>query len=147
MRNWVLILAVLLAASVAAFARKEESVAELKARAESARPEDQPSLYTELARRQIESANQLYEAGKVDDARAAVNDVVTYSDKAREAATRTGKKLKQTEIGVRKMAARLRDIKRTLAFEDQAAVQDAIDQLERMRTELLARMFGKKDEK
>jgi hypothetical protein len=89
----------------------------------------------------------LYNAGKVDEARAAVNDAVDYSDKAYDAATSCGKKLKQTEIGVRKMAVRLRDIKRTLVFEDQAPVQAAIDHLEGLRTSLLAQMFGKKKEK
>ena len=42
------------------------------------------------------------------------------------------------------MAEKLRNIKRTLAFEDQAPVQGAIDRLEQMRTDLFERMFGKK---
>jgi hypothetical protein len=73
--------------------------------------------------------------------------VVAYSDKARDASIRTGKRLKDTEIAMRKMAARLRDIKRSLAFEDQAPVATAVDRLEQMRTELLSHMFGKKDNK
>ncbi len=48
---------------------------------------------------------------------------------------------------LRKMAAKLRDIKRTLVFEDQAPVQATVDHLEQVRTELLARMFGKKEDK
>jgi hypothetical protein len=40
------------------------------------------------------------------------------------------------------MANKLRDMKHTLNFEDQAPVQEAIDHLERVRTDLLARMFG-----
>jgi soluble cytochrome b562 len=147
MRNCVVIIAVLLAASLAALAGKEETLEQLKARAESARPEERPGLYTEIARRQVEAADQLYAAGKVDAARAAVGDVAAYSEKARDSSVRTGKRLKQTEIGVRKMAVRLRDIKRTLAFEDQAPVQAAIDHLEQLRTDLLSRMFGKKEEK
>jgi len=69
--------------------------------------------------------------------------VVEYSDKASSAAIQTGKKLKNTEIAVRRMAAKLRDIKRSLAFEDQSPVQVAIDRLETLRTQLLAKMFGK----
>jgi hypothetical protein len=69
---------------------------------------------------------------------------VNYSDKARDAAIRSGKKVKDTEIAVRKMAEKLRNIKRTLAFEDQAPVQSAIDRLEQMRTDLFERMFGKR---
>ncbi len=147
MRNWVMVLTILLATSFTAFARKEETLEQLIARAESARLEDRPRLYVEVAQRQVDSADQLYIAGKVDAARTAINDVVTYSDKARDAAIRSGKKLKPTEIAMRKMAAKLRDIKRTLIFEDQAPVQATVDHLEQVRTELLARMFGKKEDK
>jgi hypothetical protein len=147
MRIRIIILAVLFASSLIAFARKEELLAELIARAESSKLEDRPHLYTEIARRQVKAADQLYSEGKAEEGRAAVSDVVLYSDKARDAATQSGKKLKDTEIAVRKMVARLRDIKRTLAFEYQAPVQEAIDHLEQVRTELLSKMFGKKEDK
>jgi hypothetical protein len=146
MRNWVLAFAILIAASPAS-AFKEETVQQLIDRAEAARLEDRPPLYAEIAERQLKSADQLYTAGKVDDASAAVNDVVTYCDKATHAATKSGKKLKNTEIAVRKMAAKLRDIRRSLAFEDQGPVKAAADRLESMRTELLSRMFGGKEKK
>ena len=79
----------------------------------------------------------------MDEARAAVSDVVRYSEKAHDAASHSGKNLKHTEIQLREMAVKLRDIKRSLPFEEQAAVQDAADHLERLRSDLLARMFGK----
>lgn len=147
MHKRVIILTILLATSIAALARKEESLEQLIARAESARAEDRPVLYVEIAQRQLEAADQSFTAGKVEAADTAINDVVTYSDKARDTAISSGKKLKHTEIAVRKMAARLRDIKRNLVFEDQAPVEAAIDHLEQVRTELLAHMFGKKGEK
>ena len=143
MRFRVAITTLLLAATWLAWAEKEETVQQLVARAEAARLEDRPALYVEAAERQLKSADELYTAGKLDEARAAVNDVVTYSEKAHDAAIHSGKKLKNTEIAVRKMAAKLRDIKRTLNFEDQAPVQAAADRLEQLRTDLLSRMFGK----
>lgn len=147
MRNWAIVFAVLLAASLAAFAFKEETLQQLISRADAARLEERPPLYAAIAERQLKSADQLYTAGKVEDASAAVNDVVTYCDKATNAATKSGKKLKNTEIAVRKMAAKLRDIRRSLAFEDQGPVKAAVDRLENMRTELLSRMFGGKEKK
>ena len=147
MRLRIIILAVFFASSLIAFARKQETVAELIARAESSKLDDRPHLYTEIGRRQVKAADELYAAGKPEEGRAAVRDVVQYSDKARDAATQSGKKLKDTEIAVRKMVARLRDIKRTLPFEDQAPVQEAVDHLEQVRTELLSQMFGKKENK
>jgi hypothetical protein len=143
----IIILAVFVANSLVAFAHKEETLAELITRAESSKLEDRPHLYTEIARRQIKAADELYAAGKPEEARAAVRDVVEYSDKASDAATHSGKKLKDTEIAVRKMVARLRDIKRTLAFEYQAPIEEAVDHLEQVRTQLLSQMFGKKENK
>ena len=69
---------------------------------------------------------------------------MTYSQKATDAAIATGKKLKNTEITLRKMAEKFRDVKRTVAFDDQAPIQQTMDELEKMRTDLLAAMFGKK---
>ena len=147
MRIRIIILAMLVASSLIAFARKEETLAELIARAESSKLDDRPHLYMEIARWQVKTADQLYSEGKPEEGRAAVSDVVQYSDKASDAATQSGKKLKDTEIAVRKIVARLRDIRRTLAFEYQAPVQQAVDHLEQVRTELLSQMFGKKEHK
>ncbi len=143
MRTWFVVLTVVLAITTAASARKEETLDDLKARAESARPEERPGLCIEIARRHLQAADELYTAGKVDPARTAVEDVAVWAEKARDASIQSGKKLKPTEIAVRKMAEKLRDIKRTLNFEDQAPVQAAVDRLENVRTELLAKMFGK----
>src|SRR5271170_3427776 len=143
MRRPITIAVVLVATSLVAFAYKTETLQELIARADAARIDDQPALYVEIAERQLKSADELYTAGKVDDAQAAVTDVVTYSQKAHDAAIQSGKKLKNTEIELRKMAAKLRDIKRSLNFDDQAPLQTAADRLENLRTDLLSRMFGK----
>ena len=139
----------LLALGSAYGAAKDVTMAELKARLESARAEDRPELCMQIARRQLRNADTLYKDGNVAQAPAAVDDIVTYSEKARDAATQTKKHLKNVEIDVRKMAEKLRDIKRTLAFEDQLPVERAIRRLEDIRTALLQEMFAqdKKKEK
>jgi hypothetical protein len=143
MRLPIIITAVLLANTFLVLAYKTETLQELIAREEAARVEDRPALCTEIAERQLKSADELYTAGKVEEAQAALKDVVTYSEKAHDAAIQSGKKLKNTEIDFRKMAAKLRDIKRSLNFDDQAPVQAAADRLESLRTDLLSHMFGK----
>jgi soluble cytochrome b562 len=143
MRPQTTLVAVLLTMSLLALAFKSETLQELMARADSAKVEDRPALCIEIAERQLKSADELYTAGKVDEARAAVNDVVTYSEKAHDAAIQSGKKVKNSEIAFRKMAAKLRDIKRSLNFDDQAPVQAAADRLESFRTDLLSHMFAK----
>jgi hypothetical protein len=152
MRIRVSVLVLLVAASLAAFitvalqagTAKDESLDQLIARAESARAEDRPSLYLEIARQKAEAADKLYNAGNAEAGNAALQDVVTFSKKATDASIDTGKKLKNTEIALRKMTEKFRDIKRSVAFEDQAPIQRTMDELEKMRTDLLSAMFGKK---
>ena len=138
MRLLALILVV--ASSSAAFAR-DETIDQLKARVENAAPKDRVSLALRVAELQTNAADKLYADGKNDEARAAVQDVVSYTEKAGDAATQSGKKLKDAEITVRKIAHKLADMKRTVDFDNQAPLQDAIDHLERIRTQLLAKMF------
>lgn len=128
-------------------ARDEENVAQLISRADSAPLGDRPALYVRIARHQAEAADKFYLSENPEAGNAALKDVVSYSEKASDAAARTGKKLKDTEIALRKMAEKFRDIKHNLPFDDQAPVQDAIDRLEKMRTDLLSAMFGKKGKK
>ena len=142
MRIWATVISILVVAGAPALAHKEEPLQELKARVETTRLGDRPSLCIEIAKRQLKAADRLYTEGKVEEARAAVQDVVAYAEQATEAATKTGKKLKNTEIAVRKMAERLRDIKRSLNFEDQQPVHDAAERLEHLRSQLLSKMFG-----
>jgi len=140
MRTQLTIAAVLLATCLA-FAGRQETLQELMARCESAKVEDRPALCVEIAERQLKSADELYTAGKVDEARSALKDVVAYSEKAHDAAIQTGKRVKNTEIEFRKMAAKLRDIKRTVNFDDQEPLQAAADRMESLRTDLLTHMF------
>lgn len=122
---------------------KDETIDGLKARFATARPEDKPPLAIQIAQHQLRNADKLYVDGKVEDAHAAVGEIVSYCDKARDAASESKKHLKNVEIDVRKIADRLRDLKRTLAFEDQAPVEQAIRHLEDIRTDLLKEMFAK----
>ncbi len=126
---------------------KDETVDQLKSRFESARPEDRPELAIRIAQHQLRDADKLYSDGKVDQAVTAVGDIVTYSEKARDDATQTKKHLKNVEIDVRKMAEKLRDIKRTLVFEDQPPVEQAIRRLEDIRTTLQNEMWPKDTKK
>ena len=137
----------LLALASAYGAARDETVDELKSRLESARPEDRPELCIRIARQQLRNTDKLYSDSKAEEARAALDDIVTYSEKARDAATETKKHLKNVEIDVRKIADKLRDIKRTLTFEDQAPVDQAVSRLEDIRTALLKEMFAKDNKK
>jgi hypothetical protein len=134
----------LLAAATASFGRSDETIEQLIARAEAARPDQQPDLYMQVAQRELKSATEAYKADKIEEFRAAVQQIVKYSDSAHSAALHSGKHLKSTEIKIRQIAIRLRDIKLNLEADEQPPVQAAIDRLEGFRTELLHSMFGSK---
>ena len=133
-----------LVSSVCLSAEKEDTLDQLIARAEKAHPDDQPALYVQVAEHQLKAANDFYTEGKNVDGESAIGDVSTYAGKAHDVVLKHPKKMKQTEISLRKIAERLRDMKRTLSFEDQAPVQKAADQLESLRTDLQKHMFGGK---
>jgi hypothetical protein len=143
-----LALIILFLALVSAYGpAQDETVDELKVRVESARLEDRPELCIRIAQHQLRNADKLYTEGQVDKARAAVDDIVTYSERARDSALQTKKRLKNVEIDVRKIADKLRDVKRTLAFDDQPPVEQSIRRLEDVRTTLLKEMFAKENKK
>jgi len=140
---WLLLLAV----SLTVFATKEESAAQLALRAESAPLDQQPDLYLKAAAEELKTTDALYNQGKVEEASNGVRQITDYADKATDTAIRSGKKLKNAEIEIRKIATRLNNIQHTLSFDDQAPVKTAIEHLEDVRTKLLARMFSKDKKK
>lgn len=133
---------VVLALAAVCAAGSNLSVEDLKKRLATRKDQDRPPVCLQIAERQLEEADKLYLEGKVEPAATAVEDVATYVEQARDSAILTGKHLKDTEITTRKVEQRLVDIKRTLAFEDQPAVEKAIARLELVRDSLLKRMFG-----
>ena len=120
----------------------EEPLDALKARAESARPQDQGRLFATIARREVEEADRFYTQGDIANARKAVSEVVRYAGRATEAAQKSGKHLKNTEIILRATARRLDDVGKTLNLEDRPEVDNAVKQVEKFRQQLLDQMFG-----
>jgi hypothetical protein len=119
-----------------------ESLPELKARADAAHGGEQAKLCLEYAHRVLEDANALFTSGDVDKAQSEVTEVIAYGRKAADAASTSGKHLKQTEIDLRKLSKHLHDIAETLAVEDRPPLLKGVDDLEQIRSDLLARMFG-----
>jgi|ERR1035438_5188341 hypothetical protein len=143
MRRLTLFLLLIVIALAPTYSRaKDESLDEMKMRFQNGRVDDRPQLGIRIAFAQLHNADIFYRDGKVEEATAAIGDIVSYSEKATDAATQTKKRLKNVEIDVRKIADKLRDIKRTLAFEDQPPVEQAVRRLEELRTALLKEMFG-----
>lgn len=119
-----------------------ETLTSLKAKADAAHGGEQAKLCLEYARLQLETANSLFADGQVDKAQAEIREVVDYSRKGAEAATSSGKQLKETEIRLRKLVERMHDIGESLAFEDRPPVHQAQDDIEQIRSDLMVKMWG-----
>jgi hypothetical protein len=135
-------LAVLLLSAFAVAKSADDPLDALKARAENAKPQDQARLFATIARREVNEADRLYTEGDITNATKAVDDVVHYAARATEAALKSGKHLKDTEILLRATARRLDDVRKTLNFEDRPYVDTAVKQVEKLRQQLLDHMFG-----
>jgi len=120
-----------------------QSLEEMKARAEAASGSKQIELYADLARKALEVSDQDYTSGNVTQGQTHFFDSATYAEKASEEARQSGKRLKQTEIALRKLAEKMQEIKHSLSVEDRAPIEPAIQRVEQARSKLLERMFGK----
>lgn len=144
MRKRLIIGFVLLAVAAVALAADQESIEQLKARAEAAKPSDQVKLFLALAERQMKTAEDSYSHGDADKGRAAVQDVADYCDRAGSAARTSGKHLKNTEIRMRDIERKLDNLSRSVDFDDREPVKAAMKRLEKIRADLLTTMFGLK---
>jgi len=124
-------------------AHQEPTIEEMKIRLANAAVQDRPPLCIRISERQLAAYDRLYVAGDSEGAKAALEDVVAFAEQARDSAIQSRKHEKQCEIAIRKSARKLADIKHTVAHDDQAPVQDAINRLERIRDDLLLAMFPK----
>jgi hypothetical protein len=138
------ILVFVLAAGLFCFARQEETLPQLMARADAASSGQQADLCMEVAEREVKLVIEAYKANKVDELRDSLNQIVKYADKGHSAAIQSGKRMKHTEIKLRQVALHLRDLKFDVDVDDQPLVQAAVDKLEDFRTEILKDMFGSK---
>ena len=119
-----------------------QNTAQLKAHADASHGGEQAKLCLEYAHIQLEAADKLFTDGDADQGQANIQEVVAYSRKAADAATSSGKHVKETEIKLRKLAERMHDIGETLAFEDRQPVRQAVEQLQQIRSDLMVKMWG-----
>jgi len=138
---WILLL------TTAAAAKGPETLEQLKARADASSRSRRPLLYAEVVQRDIEEANKLFTDGDAERAHATVKDAVAYAEKSRDALRDQPKKIKDTEIALRRAEHRLNDIRRTLALEDQPEVQAAVEQIAAVRKQILDQMFAPQHKK
>jgi predicted alpha/beta superfamily hydrolase len=123
--------------------RDELTVDELKAKISSTNVADRPHICVQIAQKELNESDRLYASADVDKAQAALTDVVTYSELARDYSLQSHRYQKQAEIAVREMTRKLNQILHTLGHDEQPPVKNAVTRLEHVRDDLLASMFKK----
>lgn len=136
-----------LAMPAALIGAEQATVEELKARVANAKIADRPPLCIRIAELQRDAADRFYVMDDSAQAKAALADVVAFSELARDYAIQSHRHEKDSEIAIRKMARKLNDMRHTVAQEEQAPVQTTIDRLQSIRDDLLAAMFPKDTKK
>lgn len=136
------LIALIVLTSLFALAKDKETIEQLQSRAESAEPKKKPKLYAQLADRQIEQADHLYN-NDIEAAKKMVADGVESALLAAKNAIDTGKDLKHTEIRLRKLNDRIGDLQRSWAFEDRQVLKSGSEKIDEARSKLLDRMFKK----
>jgi hypothetical protein len=145
-RGWlagVMLLALAAASLAMAADSREASVDELKARVASAAIAERPKLCVQIAQKQLDLTDRLYTATDFEKAQAALADVTSYAELARDFAIQSRKHEKETEIAVRGMIRKLNGMLHALAHDDQGPVRDALNRLQQVREDLLKSMFPK----
>lgn len=122
----------------------QQALPDLQAQAEAAQGKKRAELFMEVAEQRLDQASRLFNEGKGDEAHEAVKKSVAASQEAGDAARKSHKRLKQTEISVRLIVRRLTDLSNTLEFDDREAIKPSLEKLEEIRRQLLEEMFGKK---
>lgn len=89
----------------------------------------------------VEQFDNQMNAGELQPAQQTLNDIQTYSDKARDTAKISHHKLKQAELSLHKSARRLADIAQAVAVENRAAIQAAVKHIEAADDAILNQVF------
>lgn len=145
MKRCVAPMLLVVALGLTAFGSDKDSLEQLIARAGSATGSQQADLCLEIADRESKLAVDAYKSSNLEDGHKAIEQTVTYADKAHANVLNSGKKLPHTEIKIRRIVSRFRDLKQNVDADEQSAVQAAVDKLETFRTDLLKSMFGAKN--
>jgi hypothetical protein len=140
MRRTLSIAIFVLAAALAGAAA--DKLTELMAKAQSAQGPKRAELLAQIAYEHVLVADHHFTEGRPADGHKTVIEVVKYAEQARDVAVQQGRKAKRTEMTIRKAARKLEDVRRSLAFEDQADVTAAVKRLHELQDEILEAMFA-----
>lgn len=126
----------------------DKNIDRLKAEADQP-GNDQARACAEVAERLVSIADKQFTDGESVKGHATVQEILQYATRARDLAIKTRKKMKDTEIHLRRCRRALENMRRTLAAEDRPPVEQVEKKLEQFGEDILEAMFAppKKEQK
>ena len=126
----------------------DRNIDQLRAEAERA-GNDQAKVCAEVAERLVSVADKQFTDGESVKGHATVQEILQYATRSRDLAVKTRKKMKETEIHLRRCRHALENMRRTLAAEDRPPVEAVEKKLEQFGQDILDAMFAppKKEQK
>jgi hypothetical protein len=118
------------------------TLAQMELQAEHAQPREQCFLYTEVLHGLTELAGRQLQAGDEAEAGTTMQQVDVIASKLAKAAGLDSKKLKNAEQLLEHTDRRLSDMAKVASGETRAAVQEALQQVDKVHTNLLALVFA-----
>jgi hypothetical protein len=145
----VALLVLLMIAGIGAAAQKQEKYDQIEQQARAAQDGKRSELLADLAYLDFDRARGSYDAGKPEMAVRQLADARGHGKQAmdqlnEEAKRRKTHGMKHVEIEFRKIAFGLRDLSRSVSFEERPPVQDALQFFSDARSQILQMMFGGK---
>jgi hypothetical protein len=125
-----------------------QTIEQLKAEAGRA-DSNQAKASAEVAEKLVAVADKQFSDGESVKGHQTVQEILKYGTQARDLAIRNRKKMKDTEIHLRRCRFALENMRRTLAAEDRPAVEAVEKKLEQFGEDILEAMFAppKKEQK
>jgi hypothetical protein len=121
---------------------QEDDSTELQRRADQANGADCAHLGMLAAREAAENAKRFFEGGDGKAAHTAINFAMGDVRRAVDCSLQTGKAEKSTEIDLRRLIVRMKEVLHTLDTEDRPQLSQSLIELEGQRDRLLQALFG-----
>jgi hypothetical protein len=118
-------------------------LATLQAKAEQAQPRDKCFLYAEIVNHMTDLAGRQLNSGDYEQASKTLELVRGYADKIHLDISDDSRKLKNAESLIEHTAYRLKDILHDASYEDRAALEVTLKQLNEVQTQLMMQVFKK----
>jgi hypothetical protein len=150
MRSWPVYLLLLSAFSIPACAAssnaetpEEQMLAALEQHAVQASSKAQCYQYAQLVHEMINYSAREYAAGNMEKAAGMLKRSQQFTRKIRSLMAGNSKKLKDTQILLRRTAFRLTELLHTSSYEDRPLVQETLAQLNQTQDDVMMQVFKK----